>query len=382
MFPTLRNLSAAFFYRSLPIPKERRPPEFVYVKSEFDDGPEPHRDTHMHVAITQWNVCWEAGHLRHALIGVGREVPESLRWLHRYKGENIFLVPRSTRHRYYAYAVLFHMLPARLVKKHGLPLLRAGLWPHYTEDFWRDAVLPIDFDNRLSRAFAEFIWGQVDSGSGYVAYSKDDPIRLLAHNLDFWLPYAHQVAEDRLRAFPRVEVSRADRAEASRRGRRIQVPDGTTVRRPLKGGEVWCGEGESREVRADLIKRADAGGRLQAILQAVRSNRVEDDFSARWSFAREDFERRLYNKRAKIKVRFVELNATVPVHGPESEVHEQLIWEDFLGVLNPKEREVTVLLRSGVTRVGDIAKELGYANHSPVSKALARIRRKAKHYFR
>ncbi len=34
-------------------------------------------------------------------------------------------------------------------------------------------------------------------------------------------------------------------------------------------------------------------------------------------------------------------------------------------------------LRSGVTQVGEIAKELGYANHSPVSKKLAAIRRKA-----
>jgi hypothetical protein len=34
-------------------------------------------------------------------------------------------------------------------------------------------------------------------------------------------------------------------------------------------------------------------------------------------------------------------------------------------------------LDNGITRVREIADRLGYANHSPVSKALARIRSKA-----
>lgn len=38
-------------------------------------------------------------------------------------------------------------------------------------------------------------------------------------------------------------------------------------------------------------RKADADGRLRGILDAVRSNRVEDYFSDRWSYAREDFER-------------------------------------------------------------------------------------------
>lgn len=50
-------------------------------------------------------------------------------------------------------------------------------------------------------------------------------------------------------------------------------------------------------------------------------------------------------------------------------------------MLDRKERQVVVLLRSGVTRVGEIASQLGYAYHSPVSKALARIRRKAANFF-
>ncbi len=104
---------------------------------------------------------------------------------------------------------------------------------------------------------------------------------------------------------------------------------------------------------------------------------MEEDFSSRWSFAREDFERKLYQKRSKVRVHFVELDDTIPVHGPESEVHENLLWQNLMAVLDPKERRVVVCLRSGITRMGEIGKRLGYANHSPVSKALARIRKKA-----
>ena len=78
---------------------------------------------------------------------------------------------------------------------------------------------------------------------------------------------------------------------------------------------------------------------------------------------------------------FVELNDTIPIHGPESELHETLLWEDFLALLEPKDRRIVILLRNGETRIGEIGKLLGYANHSPVSKALARIRRKALDFF-
>ena len=52
-----------------------------------------------------------------------------------------------------------------------------------------------------------------------------------------------------------------------------------------------------------------------------------------------------------------------------------------MSLLDKKERRVTVCLRKGTVGAVDIAKELGYANHSPVSKALAKIRKKASDFF-
>jgi DNA-directed RNA polymerase specialized sigma24 family protein len=96
---------------------------------------------------------------------------------------------------------------------------------------------------------------------------------------------------------------------------------------------------------------------------------------------REDFERKLYHKRLKVKVRFVEMTDSVPVQGPESEVVDRMVFGDFLALLNEKDREVVVLLSSGVTKLTEIAQIMGYSNHSPVSKRLERIRREAAQFF-
>jgi hypothetical protein len=55
------------------------------------------------------------------------------------------------------------------------------------------------------------------------------------------------------------------------------------------------GEAEAAEVVRRTVEAADSNGRLRGILDAVRSNRV--DFSDHSSYARDDFERKLYHKR-------------------------------------------------------------------------------------
>ena len=156
---------------------------------------------------------------------------------------------------------------------------------------------------------------------------------------------------------------------------------GVTVCPPVAGGTLWCGEDEAWEAAQELVNVADEHGALRGVVDAVKSHRIEDDFSSLWSYEREDFERKLYRKRSKIKVTFVELPESVPVYSQDTEVHEGLLWGDFMALLDAKERRVAVCLRRGATGPVDIASELGYANHSPVSKALAKIRRKAEKFF-
>lgn len=139
-----------------------------------------------------------------------------------------------------------------------------------------------------------------------------------------------EVIQDALREFP-VTVGEGELPTE------IQLIDGSILEGPVpgwprKGGEIWRGEQEAAEFVEWTVEQADETGRLRAIMDAIKSHRVEDDFSAKWSYAREDFERMLHHKGNKISVRFVELSDTVPVLGPETEVEGKLVTADFMAL--------------------------------------------------
>jgi len=217
------------------------------------------------------------------------------------------------------------------------------------------------------------------SSSKPSAFSKDDPIKILAHNLDYWLPYAYSFIEKQLETHGRVPIEDKEQEKEFKKIKK-KVPQEVEVCRPLIGGPIWQGEDEAWNATKEIVEIADRNGKLRNIIEAVKSNRIKDDFSNEWSYAKEDFERRIFKKRSKIKVTFVELHDTPPVHGPYSELHEDLLWEDFLGLLDTKEKRIVVCLRNGITKIGEISRMLGYANHSPVSKSLSKIRKKALKY--
>ena len=155
------------------------------------------------------------------------------------------------------------------------------------------------------------------------------------------------------------------------------ILEGVRITRPRIGSEIWTGEEDAAQARAEVVEAADRTGNLRAILDAVKSHRIEDDFSDYWTYAREDFERKLHHKRAKAKVTFVEIPKESPVQGPETDVIGNMVCNDFLALLDPKDRHIVILLSSGYTQLTQIAEIMGYANHSPVSKRLARIREMA-----
>jgi len=82
-----------------------------------------------------------------------------------------------------------------------------------------------------------------------------------------------------------------------------------------------------------------------------RKRPPEEDFSERWSRAREDFERKLFRKRDKVKVRFVELDYTIPVQGPETEVIGDQVCADFLALAAVTRPGPARIAATGGTRV-------------------------------
>ncbi len=382
-YPRLGTMPGFFNY--MPVFKKLPPTEYVRVPLRvFEGHPEGRAELIQSTFCIQWNLAWEAGPLREHLFE--HELPEGLRWIHRFPDNNFCFVPAEGPERFAEFSPLYNMLPARLLQRMGLPLMRSGLWPGL--EAWplgrigrrKLAALPSDWVQRLGAALAQHLWPLLypRPSSPIVAFSSSDSLCLLAHNVDFWLPYLDQVLQEMMKeGFERCEVD-AKKAAHIAEARRMAAADADiySIEQPLKGGVIWCGEEEAWSATERMVEAADAGGRLRAILDALESHRLEDDFSDVWSPAKEDLERKLYSKRSKLRVTFVELKDTIPIYAPEVQVEENLFWEDFLAVLQPKERRVLVLLRSGHTQE-EIARALGYANHSPVSKALKRIAQRA-----
>ena len=369
-YPRMFNLSAGFLYRAIVRPDVPEPPEYVTLTMRHTERVE------FEVAVARWNLLWEAAQFRRRFFDED-ELPARMRRVADRGDLNVVFVPR-TRTRYYEHAPLFHLLPRDTVRRFGLPLLRGGQWPPTSPRSFVDDYLPQDFELRLERAWAVTVWRHLMPASPVSAFSKDDPIRLLAHNLDFWLPPVSAVLQEILRDFPTANHGIEEAAAPLSGGGFLE---GAVAANPRKGGDLWSGESEAADVVAWTVDQADADGRLRGILDAVRSHRVEDDFSDRWSYAREDFERKLYRKRSKVRVRFVELTDNIPVQGPETEVEGRLVFADFLALLDRRDRQIVVLLNSGTTKLTDIAEVLGYRNHSPISKRLKRIREQAARYF-
>lgn len=369
-YPSLRNISAGFLFKAVLRAQDPTPPEYITVSIPLRSD-----EPRLEVAISEWNMLWEAAQFRRRIVGA--DLPPELEKVANRGDLNVVFVPR-TKSRYHEHSSLFHLLPRAVAERHGLPVLPPGQWPFLADVINPDYNLPHDFETRLSRAWAGTVWRHLMPVSPIRGFTKSDPIRLLAHNLDFWIPPVNQVIQDELLDFPVVDNGAPTGPAILEDG---SLLEGVTVENPRMGGTLWAGEEEAAEITRRTVEAADTDGRLRGILDAVRSNRVEDDFSPHWTRAREDFERKLYSKRSKVKVSFVELPDTIPVQGPETEIVDRTVYGDFLTLLNARDREIVILLYSGVTKLTEIGEIMGYRNHSAVSKRLNRIREQAAQIF-
>lgn len=373
LYPHLYHLSPRFFFQFLPRPAQPSPPEFLYLPMPKRDSEAAHQRMSLYGLMAQWNLAWESAQLRPQMFGHNlAEVAPNLRLR---EDANVFLLP-DTSNKIDVLLPLYMLLPRNTLERFGLPPLRRPTWPSSFMLGEHD-LFPQDVAQRVAAAFASLVWPFMVSGSPQSAFRRDDSLVMLSHNLDFWLPHVFSVVQDRLRGLDLVEFENKKEPQKLRRLRR-DAPEGVWVDRCRQGGSVWLGRDDARQALVKVVEKADHDGQLSGIIDGIRSNRVEEDFSSRWSFAREDFERKLYDKRAKVKVRFVELERAECVVGPHSDITDNLLWQDFVALLDRKERQIVVCLTRGTTKLTEIATELGYANHSPVSKALVRIREKVR----
>lgn len=200
-FPRLRNMSSAFMFSAIFRPVAPEPPSYAVLPDLVGRHSLEGDPAKTLVAVAKWNLLWEAGQFRRRFFDLD-ELPPAMAKIADLDDINVVFVPR-TRSRYHEYAPLLHLLPSRVLRRFGLPLLRGGLWP-YMADHGVDDVLPVDFEHRLQHAWAWMVWPHLVSGSPMRAFSGDEPLRMLAHNLDFWAPAVTEMMQTRLSELPEV----------------------------------------------------------------------------------------------------------------------------------------------------------------------------------
>lgn len=195
-YPRLHNISAGFFCKAIVRPDHPTVPEYIALRMDRSS-------VELQLAVGQWNMLWESGQFRRRFF---EDLPDEMGKFAEVGDVNLIVVPR-TRTRYYEYAPMLHLLSRRTLEHFGLPLLRAGQWPFLANRLDVDKYLPADFEDRLARAWAWEVWPHLNSGSGLRAFTRDDPIRLLAHNLDFWLPPVTSTVQDILHRYDHVHMA-------------------------------------------------------------------------------------------------------------------------------------------------------------------------------
>lgn len=339
------------------------------------------------LAIGDWNRRYEAGFLRDA-----ETMARVEQWLPRIAQErnpNIALVPRvegfSELH-----SMLVSVLPDGIAARHGLRKIRSefGLTPAglhlfdaaMSDEAYRDALRR--YATAARKAFEEYIWTWM-TGSKRAQRShfhhKTSSLRLLAGDVTFWMTRLYGIARKRRATFGLVthEDPRWEPLATLTKRLHDELPpeDRTKYRlqRPRLGGELWNAEDE-RE-RASILDELVRGEEdsLAPVIQLLIEQPTHEDFSDRYSWIKEDFERSFYSKRAKVKITMIETIDECPVWiDGESAANERLVLRDLFAAVNPKDRRILLALRQGRT-VAEIAADHNYKGHAHISRRVKEI---------
>ena len=254
LYPRLFNVSTGMIYTAVLRTQDPEPAEYVTIPLSSGWGDEENR---LHVAVTRWNMQWEAAQFRRWIFRED-DLPSPL-------SELAGRVISTSCWCRVPHALLRVRAPAPHAAQSGTrtawpPVAARGQWPPFADFYQVDRYLPDDFESRLSRAWASTIWGHIFRKSPMSGFTKSDPIRLLAHNLDYWVPAVTQVIQQEMREWPEVDKGIVAHP--------VRLTDGTifggAVRaNPRMGGDVWRGEDEAALMVERTIEAADIHGRFR-----------------------------------------------------------------------------------------------------------------------
>jgi len=333
-------------------------------------------------AIHEWNQTQSGGFLRSG--DAMEHLKPLLPAIECKANPNLVIAPRTANGVSQLDIMLASLLPDEVLDKAGIKRLNAN--------FGLSTVglqsLPKSFTGVVRSAFESYIWKKLSPAARLdpYAFSPNSSLRLLAGDAKFWMHRIYRVAiELRETMFDECEDSGKDGWEPlPELSRKLFAQIGEeernnfVVRRPLMGGTLW--NVDSAEEREGILQGAINGlgsmDSLAPVLEVMHGHRTHDDFSNRYSWVKEDFERSFYSKRSKIKVEMVETLDDAPVWSSgDNEGYEHALFRDVMAVLDTRERKLVVALRMGKTAT-EISREAGLAGHAAISRRISKIKAK------
>jgi hypothetical protein len=381
----MRVVSNAHFWQAEVVQSDRwdlGPLELAFVDERLRHGVMTKRQRELSYAIHEWNQSSPAALTRpgEALDILRRE----LRCLDAIKTPNVIFVPRRRPDGLTAlHVMLASVLPDTALKAAGIERTPSIL--NLSTVACHD--LPANFSVVASRAFSAYIWRKFAPRARFNKsfFSASSPLRLLADDTSFWMHRLYRIALDRWDYFEEVDDANepnwkplSELATLLRSSLPETLHDKVSVRRPLRGGDVW--DVDDPVDRENVIEEAITGvgvmESLEPVIELLLRHRAHEDFSGRYSWVKEDFERSFYSKRSKLKVEIIETIDDAPVwNAAEPDGYERVLFRDVLAALNVRERTLLLALRMGKTAT-DIAQGQGLTGHAAISRRIKKLKAK------
>jgi len=354
------------------------PLELVFLDHRRTRG-----DDKVEMAVWNWNASYRWGTVRpgDAIRTLCALCPS----LKRSTNPNLFVVPRVDGAYTQLHVMLASVVPNSLLERFSIRKRLADF--HLGNYGFDDDGIPNRrYATAAEAAFADYLWPRLLKGrASRLDFSARSSIRLLADDTSYWMSRLYRIAVKRAESFP--EVSDDDDweplsllEEKFSRSLPQLSPNSYRVTRPLMGGPLWCMD-DQEDCDEVLNEAVDGGGvmkSLDPIVELLLSRGAHEEFSDRYSWVKDTFERDFYHRRAKLKVSMVETTDDAPCWaGQDPEGYERVLFRNLMSFLDLRQRHLFIALRHGKT-VSEISTERGLRSHAAVSRQVAALRRKVR----
>ena len=264
---------------------------------------------------------------------------------------------RRKAFRAFHYLPLFYLIPDEIAIKRKLVD-----FPHdpnivLMDEHWQAVYHSKHFQVMVLDTWGWMMWQCLGIRGGVDNYSKNDPFVQMVFMLPMWAWLVEEmgITTDYLASLaPSTEIPFLTMEQATHNC--DQIAKRFWNHQTLKMREVW---------------------------EVVKTHRCHKDYSNQMSHVKMDFHRRYYHTRAKTKTvpiidEYGESGKEEAIYAPYTpnefvDVETRMWFQDFLDLLNEKDRQIISLLEQGYTQE-EIANYLGYSNHSGITKRIKYIR--------